>query len=124
MVIKLRERLAGGHVHGDVFMGPDAEHLANCGRLVMRVDEWALFVGWLQLAGRTRVLREDCPTCQHGGHVGEQCLVAMASGDSDVFCMCGQPDGAERLLAEALDPFDVHCAEALAVADQRDEARR
>lgn len=39
MIFKLRSALLGGHVHIDVFVGPDADHLAKTGTLVMRPDE-------------------------------------------------------------------------------------
>lgn len=39
--IKFREDTRGSHVHIDVFVGPDEEHLANAGRLVFREDEWS-----------------------------------------------------------------------------------
>lgn len=39
MVFKLRTELLGAHVHIDVFVGPDADHLAKTGTLVMRPDE-------------------------------------------------------------------------------------
>lgn len=41
--IKLRCEARGAHVHVDLFIGPDADHLALSGRLVFRVGEWQLF---------------------------------------------------------------------------------
>jgi hypothetical protein len=43
MTIKLRSRLLGAHVHATVFIGPDADHLASNGELVMDPRQWAGF---------------------------------------------------------------------------------
>lgn len=40
MMMKLKDTLRGGHVHVDVFVGPDADHLAHTGTLVLRLGEW------------------------------------------------------------------------------------
>lgn len=41
-MIRLRHaEQRGSHIHVDVFMGPDADHLALCGRLVVRESEAA-----------------------------------------------------------------------------------
>lgn len=40
MHIRLRDDLAGSHVHTRVFVGPDADHLALAGTTVLRVGEW------------------------------------------------------------------------------------
>jgi hypothetical protein len=43
MKFKLRNEKRGGHVHIDVFVGPDEDHLALAGTLVMRAGEAAAF---------------------------------------------------------------------------------
>jgi len=43
MILKIRDRLLGAHVHVDVFIGPDADHLAKSGELVFTVREWCAF---------------------------------------------------------------------------------
>lgn len=43
MFLKLASDKAGEHVHVTVFMGPDADHLANCGKVILRIGEWQLF---------------------------------------------------------------------------------
>lgn len=40
MILRLKAEPRGGHVHVDVFVGPDADNLAMSGRLVFSVDEW------------------------------------------------------------------------------------
>ena len=42
-VIKFRDERKGEHVHSRIFMGPDEDHLALTGRLIMRIGEWQLF---------------------------------------------------------------------------------
>jgi hypothetical protein len=39
----LRAKARGAHVHVAMFAGPDAEHRANCGVVVMRPGEWTDF---------------------------------------------------------------------------------
>jgi len=39
MAIKVRKEILGSHVHLAVFVGPDEDHLALAGRLVMRIEE-------------------------------------------------------------------------------------
>jgi len=39
MPIKTRKQTQGGHEHLDVFVGPDKDHLALSGRLVLRPSE-------------------------------------------------------------------------------------
>lgn len=43
LTVRYRFKLLGGHVHARVFVGPDGDHLALVGNLVMREEEWALF---------------------------------------------------------------------------------
>ena len=43
MQFKLRNEKLGGHVHIDVFVGSDEDHLALAGTLVMRPGEAAAF---------------------------------------------------------------------------------
>jgi hypothetical protein len=57
MILKLRDRHMGGHVHVDVFIGPDADHLAKSGELVFKVSEW-IAVG-LTLAFGSAYVGED-----------------------------------------------------------------
>lgn len=50
MIIKFRDERRGEHVHSRVFMGPDEDHLALTGTLIMRIGEWqtlgaALLIG-------------------------------------------------------------------------------
>ncbi len=54
MILKLRDKLLGDHVHVDVFIGPDTEHLAKAGTLVFRVHEWRAFGVMISL-GSTRM---------------------------------------------------------------------
>lgn len=42
-MIVVRDKLRGGHVHSHIWMGPDKDHLALTGTLVMRRDEWYSF---------------------------------------------------------------------------------
>lgn len=39
MTIKINKHLMGGHVHMDVFVGKDKDHLARSGELVLREEE-------------------------------------------------------------------------------------
>lgn len=41
--VRMRYRVAGGHVNVRVFTGPDADHLALTGELNERVEEWIGF---------------------------------------------------------------------------------
>ena len=43
MVFKLRKETHGHHTHVDVFVGPDEDHLALTGTLVMHAGEAASF---------------------------------------------------------------------------------
>jgi hypothetical protein len=43
MILKLRAKRMGGHVHCSLFVGPHVEGLALSGTLVFRVDEWPAF---------------------------------------------------------------------------------
>lgn len=38
-VFKLRSETLGGHVHIDLFVGKDLDHLAKSGTLVLRLEE-------------------------------------------------------------------------------------
>ncbi len=50
MHLRLRTKPSGSqHVRTQVFMGVDAEHLANCGELCFRPKEWKLFQASLLL---------------------------------------------------------------------------
>lgn len=42
MHLRYRYEVLGGHTHCRVFMGPDRQHLASCGSLVMRNEEFNL----------------------------------------------------------------------------------
>lgn len=41
MTIKIKKQIRGAHEHLDVFVGPDSEHLALSGHLVLREGEEA-----------------------------------------------------------------------------------
>ena len=43
MVFKLKSKRRGDHVHEQVFVGPDVDHLALVGTLVFRIGEWQEF---------------------------------------------------------------------------------
>jgi hypothetical protein len=45
MTIKIRKEVLGGHTHLDVFMGPDKDHVAKAGSLVLRNEEVKEFEG-------------------------------------------------------------------------------
>ena len=49
VVIKLRSKRSGPHVHEDVFVGPDKDHMGLAGRLTFSVGEWQLFGAALKL---------------------------------------------------------------------------
>ena len=49
MVIKLRSKRSGPHVHEDVFVGPDKDHMSLAGRLTFDVGQWQLFGAALKL---------------------------------------------------------------------------
>lgn len=55
MIAKLKGQQKGDHIHAQVFMGPDRDHLACNGDLVFTVGEWQIFVASLLLgADRTQ----------------------------------------------------------------------
>lgn len=59
--VRLKYREDGVHVKIDVFAGPDAEHLAHCGRLGVRMPEFQGLVSALEdasMMARARV-RQD-----------------------------------------------------------------
>ncbi len=63
MIIKMRSMRLGEHVHEQVFVGPDEEHLALAGTLILRMGEWqslgaALLLGAERMHGRLRVICE------------------------------------------------------------------
>lgn len=63
MVIKLRSERRGSHIHETVFVGPDEDHLANSGTLVLEMGEWqdfgvALSLGARAMHGRVKVILE------------------------------------------------------------------
>lgn len=43
MHLKLKAELLGEHVHEHVFVGPDRDHLALAGTLVMDIGQYQLF---------------------------------------------------------------------------------
>ena len=64
----LRRERRGELVHERVFMGPDVEHLALAGTLIMDVEQWqefgaALLLGARQMHGNliVRLLPTDSP---------------------------------------------------------------
>lgn len=105
MILKFREQLLGGHVHVDVFVGRDRDHLANAGRLVFGVDEWPTLAAALQNGAPGTVIRAECPGCLHGGHAGEECLAAIQQGETDLVCLCGAAEPGEAQLVEVGDVF-------------------
>ncbi len=40
MVTKVRYKLQGGHYRLTVFIGPDIDHFANCGDIIVREEEF------------------------------------------------------------------------------------
>ncbi len=50
MHLKLRAVLNGEHVHVRVYVGPDADHLAQAGNLIMHIGEWQTFAAAFLLA--------------------------------------------------------------------------
>lgn len=48
-LFRLKHETCGGHVHVRVFAGKGTLTLANCGTLVMRVDEWKDFVNEMHI---------------------------------------------------------------------------
>ena len=52
MYLRLRSERKGSHVHQRVFVGPDSEHLALAGTLVMNIGEWQLFGAALLLGAK------------------------------------------------------------------------
>lgn len=62
-VVKLRSKRSGIHVHDNVYVGPDVDHLAFVGTLVLDVGQWqelgaALRLGSRQMKGRLTVIFE------------------------------------------------------------------
>lgn len=63
MVIKLRSRPNGIHVHTTVFMGPENQTLQNCGELIQSIGQWQLFgaallLGTDRMQGKVKVICE------------------------------------------------------------------
>lgn len=52
LALKLRPQVLGGHVHIDVFVGTDADHLQNAGRLVVGPKQAHVFGAVLALGAR------------------------------------------------------------------------
>lgn len=48
MIIKVKSKQQGSHVHADFFMGEDDGHLGSVGMLTMRLTEFQLFIGALK----------------------------------------------------------------------------
>ena len=59
--ILLRHVLQGEHRHVTVFCGPDREHRANVGTLVMRDDEFEVFQSALERGARAHRISADLP---------------------------------------------------------------
>jgi hypothetical protein len=53
MIIKFRDRRKGEHVHSHIWMGPDEDHLALTGTLIMTTGEWQIFGVALILGAKT-----------------------------------------------------------------------
>lgn len=63
MVIKIKSERKGEQVYDRIFVGPDEEHLALTGILVLYIGEWqefgaALLLGAKQMHGRVQVILE------------------------------------------------------------------
>lgn len=63
MIIKLRSKRYGEHVHDKVFMGEDAEHLQYVGTLITDVGQWqelgaVMKLGAKKTRGRVKVILE------------------------------------------------------------------
>mgnify|MGYP001578872877 CR=1 FL=1 len=63
MIIKLRSERRGHHVHERVFVGPDVDHLALAGVLILDVGQWqefgaALGLGAARMRGNVTVIHE------------------------------------------------------------------
>ena len=52
MICKLKSASRGHHIEVRVFMGPDKDHLALAGVLMMRVGEYQLFAASLLMGSR------------------------------------------------------------------------
>lgn len=48
LAIKIKYQLVGQHVHIYVYVGPDTDHLASAGKLIMRKEEWEVTHAVLQ----------------------------------------------------------------------------
>lgn len=59
MKIKLQSKRLGHHVHTEVFVGPDWDHLALSGTLIMHVGEWQLFGAAMLLATDETAIGRD-----------------------------------------------------------------
>ncbi len=44
MIFKIRSDIRGGHVKAQVYVGPDEDHLALSGRLILRLQEYQIFL--------------------------------------------------------------------------------
>lgn len=56
MIFKIRYQLLGGHVHAIVWAGKNFAALGNCGKLVMREEEWMIFHDVITAATREEIL--------------------------------------------------------------------
>ncbi len=53
MIIKFRDERKGEHIHSRVFVGPDEDHLALAGTLIMRLGEWQTLGAALLLGAKS-----------------------------------------------------------------------
>lgn len=70
MILKLSADNFGEHVHVKFFMGPDLDHLANCGKLTLRIGEWQL-LGACLLLGAERMTVEHLEVVPVGYLAGD-----------------------------------------------------
>ncbi len=52
LAVKLRQQIRGAHVHIDVFVGADAEHLENAGHIVVGPKQAHLLTAALAVGAR------------------------------------------------------------------------
>jgi len=58
-VFKYRFKELGEHMHVSLFAGVDFDHLALCGKLIFRLQEWNDFKGSLKDASKVVFERSD-----------------------------------------------------------------
>lgn len=127
MLLKLYGEKAGEHVHIKFFMGPDADHLANCGKLILRIGEWQLLGACLLLGAghmpeHLEVITEGY--LAGGGdregaeplddspykHIVDECFIVCRDVENDKwFVFEGHPNS-DSVVAGPCDSFDAAVA--------------